>query len=124
MQSLPDLDRIITEYLASHARFESVFQLVEAKLGADLRVTELAEVYGATPRAFTHAFAKATGSTPEAYMSRRLNQAAVQLVIGTDLAVKEIACRLHFSDAFYFSRFFKKHNGLSPAAYRARLYSE
>ena len=35
----------------------------------------------------------------------------------TDMNVTEIACTLGFEDALYFSRFFKKHTGLSPKKY-------
>jgi len=33
--------------------------------------------------------------------------------------VKEVADDLKFVDAFYFSRFFKKHAGLSPKHYQS-----
>jgi AraC-like DNA-binding protein len=53
-----------------------------------------------------------------------LNQEALQLVISTDLKLKEIVERLRFTDEFYFSRFFQKLNGVSPSRYRARFRKE
>lgn len=122
---LPSLNALIDRHLKTHARFEPVFKLVEEKLGADLRITELAKAHGTTLHAFSMAFSSNTNTTPKEYLNRRLNQEAIQLVIGTDLKIKEIAERLRFTDEFYFSRFFLKLNGAAPSQYRTRFrYSE
>jgi len=118
---LPPLFTIIEQHLRTHAQFEPVFKLVEESLGADLRITDMARAYGTAAHAFSMAFSASTGFTPKAYLNRRLNQAAAELVIGTELTVKEIAHQLRFSDAFYFSRFFKKQNGIAPSGYRRRF---
>ena len=119
--SVPELDELITRHLASHTQFTAVFDLIEAQLGADLRLERLAKAHGTSNEAFSLAFTRSTGMSPKDYLTRRLNQEALQLVINTNLRVKQIAQRLRFSDEFYFSRFFKKFNGCSPAAYRHGL---
>jgi len=118
---LPPLDALIGRHLETHARFKQVFSLVEKKLGADLRISELAKTYGTSLHAFSMAFSSNTKITPKEYLNRRLNQEAIQLVVSTDLKIKEIADRLHFSCEFYFSRFFQKLNGIPPTRYRARF---
>ena len=120
-EALLSLDTIIAKHLSDYAPFEPVFQLVEDKLGADLRITDLAKAHGTTTQAFSQSFTTATNTTPKQYLNRRLNQAAIQLVIGTHLSMKEIAFHLAFADEFYFSRFFKKLNGIAPTAYRKRF---
>jgi len=120
---LPDLDALVSRHLLTHARFENVFARLEAGLGADLRIADLARVYGTGTHAFSTAFSATTGNTPKEYLNRRLNQEALQLLLNTDLRVKEIATRLRFTSEFYFSRFFRKHNGVSPAHYRQRFYA-
>lgn len=40
------------------------------------------------------------------------------LLSNTDLTIKEIGAILHFDDIPYLCRFFRKHTGLSPTAYR------
>jgi AraC-like DNA-binding protein len=42
----------------------------------------------------------------------------VNLLIGADLNVAQIAYRLGFENPPYFSRLFEKETGLSPVAYR------
>lgn len=119
--AVPELDEVVSRHLASHTQFSRVFDLIERELGADLRLKSLAGAYGTTIEAFSMAFARGTGMSPKDYLTRRLNQEALQLVINTDLRMKEVAEKLRFADEFYFSRFFKRLNGCSPSAYRSRL---
>lgn len=118
---LPDLESLIRRHLDTHARFMPVFNLIESRLGADLRVADLARAHGTTPEAFSMAFIRYVGIGPKEYLSRRVNQAAIQLVLNTKLTLKEIAHRLQFSDEFYFSRFFRKLNGAPPSHYRKKF---
>ena len=118
---LPPLDTLLGRHLATYERFTQVFSLVEEKLGADLRISELAKAYGTSLQTFSTAFSSSTQLSPKEYLNRRLNQEALQLVIGTDLKMKVIAERLRFTDEFYFSRFFQKLNGVPATLYRARF---
>jgi AraC-like DNA-binding protein len=43
---------------------------------------------------------------------------AVDLLLGTDLLVKQVAERAGFEDPFHFSRVFKRIQGISPAAFQ------
>lgn len=119
--AVPELDRVISSHLATHMQFSKVFDTIEQHLGADLRMSVIARAHGTGVDAFSVAFSRATGISPKEYLTRRINQEALSLVINTDLKMKEIADKLRFSDEFYFSRFFKKLNGCSPSVYRQKL---
>jgi transcriptional regulator GlxA family with amidase domain len=56
--------------------------------------------------------------SPKAYLKRRLNQEAMQLLVNSDLKIKEVARQMRFSDEFHFRRFFRAANGLAPLQYR------
>ena len=116
--ALPELDEIITHHLATHTQFSAVFEHLENHLGADLRLATLAEIHGVSQAAFTMAFSRSIGISPKEYLTRRLNQKALEWVINTDLRMKEIAEKMRFSDEYYFSRFFQKLNGSPPSRYR------
>lgn len=117
--ALPELDETISQHLASHSRFTGVFQHIEANLGAHLRLSDLAKVYGTSPDAFAAAFTRGTGISPKEYLKRCLNQEAIRWVMNSDLKMKEIAEKLRFSDEYYFSRFFQRLNGSPPLRYRS-----
>lgn len=119
VQAVPELDPVISSHLATHTQFINVFQYIERNLGADLRLSDLAKIHGISQGAFSVAFTRSTGISPKEYLTRRINQEALQLVINTDLKMKEIAERLRFADEFYFSRFFQKLNGMAPSRYRS-----
>lgn len=122
-QGVPEIGDVIARHLETHTQFTDIFKFIETNLGADLRITSLAEVYGTSQDAFSMAFKRSTGMSPKEYLTRRLNQEALQLVINTPMQMKEIADKLRFSDEYYFSRFFQKLNGTPPSRYRREFRS-
>ncbi len=120
-EALPDLDHIINSHIKSHRRFERVFELIENQLGADLRVEDLAATLGLSASAFSMAFTRNLGISPKAWLSRRLNQEAIKLLIQSNAPIKVVARELKFADEFHFCRFFRCLNGVSPRVFRLRL---
>jgi AraC-like DNA-binding protein len=67
---------------------------------------------------FRQAFKKTTGLSPnQYYLNIRLNKAK-ELLNSTSLSINEIAYHTGFESIFYFSKLFKKKNGVSPRDYR------
>jgi len=58
--------------------------------------------------------------TPADWFSRRKIQRACELLTIPNIRVKEVANRLSYGDALYFSRVFKRIVGMSPEVYRQR----
>lgn len=56
--------------------------------------------------------------TPKQILNERLMVEAKRLLLYTAQSSKEIAFELGYDDPAYFSRFFKKYNGLSPRAFK------
>ncbi|HEY4327193.1 MAG TPA: helix-turn-helix domain-containing protein [Mucilaginibacter sp.] len=52
------------------------------------------------------------------FITERLAVEARSLVLHTDLEIAEIAYQLNFVDPANFGKFFKKHSGISPSAFR------
>jgi AraC-like DNA-binding protein len=120
-QVIPELDEVISKHLATHMQFSKAFTLIENRLGADLRLAAIAEEQGMSVDSFSAAFTRNIGIGPKEYISRRIYEKALIMVGHSDKKMKEIAETLRFNDEFYFSRFFKKMNGLSPSAYRVEV---
>jgi len=62
----------------------------------------------------------ATGRSLHELIALRLIEEAKRNLVFTFLPAQSIGLELGFADAAYFSRFFKKHAGLTPAQYRTR----
>jgi AraC-like DNA-binding protein len=67
---------------------------------------------------FRKMFKQATGESPNQYhLNLRLDKAR-ELLNTTNLNVTEVAYNLGFDSVFYFSKLFKKKNGVSPRSFR------
>jgi AraC-like DNA-binding protein len=67
---------------------------------------------------FRKAFKRLTGESPNQYhLNLRLNRAK-DLLTSTVLNINEVAAQTGFESVFYFSKLFKKKNGVSPKYYR------
>lgn len=61
-----------------------------------------------------------TGFPASYWIHHEIALEAKRLLYYTDLSIKEIAARLNFEDAAYFSRFFRKQTELTPLDFRSR----
>jgi YesN/AraC family two-component response regulator len=62
-----------------------------------------------------------TGSTPRDYLNRLRVNESKNLMKNSDYRINEIGEMVGFSDASYFTKVFKKIEGVTPFHYRALL---
>ena len=60
------------------------------------------------------------GKTPYAVIRDEILQSAIAMLRDTRMPVQEISAELHFSEMAAFCKFFKKHQGVTPTAFRTR----
>jgi AraC family transcriptional activator of pobA len=61
-----------------------------------------------------------TGVSIKNCIDKKLLDNAREHLLLSGLSIKEIAAVTGFRDQYYFSRFFRKHTGMSPTDYRKR----
>lgn len=59
--------------------------------------------------------------TPSTLIHERVILEAKKLIHLSYKSMKEVAAELHFDDENYFSRYFKKHTGITPTAFRENV---
>lgn len=71
-----------------------------------------------TPKYFSTVIKEASGKTAGAWINEMLLLESKVRLQNKNQSIAQIADHLRFSDPSHFGRFFKKHTGLSPLAYR------
>ncbi len=108
----------------SHAlvKYKSVLEYIEKNYRKDLSVNELASVMNVSPTYFANSFKKAFHISPKQYILNKRLTESQQLLLETDMSVKEIAYLVGFENENYFSEFFAQKTGVSALKYRKRAF--
>ncbi len=101
--------------LAGRAR-----RILDAYPSKQLRLANLAHQLGVSRRHLRRIFQRASGKTPQRYLTELRIQHAADLLDCTALGVKEVAQAVGWSNIAHFYKMFKQIAGSTPAEYRAR----
>ncbi len=99
-------------------RYGKLLAFVRARPSARLGIGELAEVSGMSRDTLSRCFSRDFGIPLKTFLMRELIASAERHLLAGDRSVKEISDLFEFSSEFYFSRFFKRHKGVSPSEFR------
>jgi AraC-like DNA-binding protein len=101
------------ELLIKKARF-----IIRENLNENIPIESIAEELGASYSLFRKEFKIYTGLSPRQYQLQLKVRQCKNLLLNTNLSVKEIAFNTGFESQYYFSKMFKKQTGSSPLEYR------
>lgn len=102
----------------AHHHAERFRVLVERHFREHRGIEDYASRLGITPTQLNRVCRAVLGESALVVIQRRLLAEAERELAFTSLSVKEVALTLGFVDAAYFSRFFVRHAGRTPTAYR------
>lgn len=94
-------------------------KVIEAHLFSNLSIEELAKLTNLSLSSFKREFKKTYNDSPTNYILSRRLQKAKDLLIHSENNISEIAYDLGFNDPLYFTRLFKKKEGVPPTEYRS-----
>jgi AraC-like DNA-binding protein len=100
------------------AKMERIMNYMREHLAEPESLSDYARRCSLSVSRFSETFRDHCGVSPMTYLTELRIQHACELLDTTHLRVGEIAERLGFEDALYFSRLFSKHAGMPPTAYR------
>ncbi|WP_229801972.1 helix-turn-helix domain-containing protein [Paramylibacter ulvae] len=101
-----------------HHISDNFLNLVELHLLNHWTVKEYSSRIGVSRDRLNDAVQRAIGIPPHQHIQRRLMEEAKALLVTTNLQVAEIGYKLGFTDAAYFTRFFRRHEKLAPKQFR------
>ncbi len=96
-------------------------QYIEKNLTKDLTLENAASYMNISPHYFSKLFKNDVGENFIDYVTRKKMQRAKELIRRTDQPLNAIAFELGFNEANYFSKVFKKVEGLTPSQYRKKM---
>lgn len=105
----------------SQERFEEFTELLEANCAEHKQVAFYTDKMNLSAYQLNEITKATTGKTVSALVDEHLQLEARRYLLATNNQVKEIADLLGFEDVSYFIRFFKRHTGQSPEAFRKNL---
>ncbi len=95
-----------------------VTDFILAHLAQDLSLSALAQQIGFSPYHFARLFRQTTGESPHQFVLRQRIERAQQLLKEGNLSLAHIALESGFANQGHLTQAFKRHLGLTPAAYR------
>ncbi|MGW9526580.1 AraC family transcriptional regulator [Paenibacillus terrae] len=105
----------------SNARkVEKIIQYMHQHINSKVTLTELSEMVQLAPTYLSRTFKETTGYAVIEFFNKIKIDKAKELLIEGDKKVKEVAQALGFTDEFYFSRLFKRMEGISPSEYYSK----
>lgn len=110
-----DVDRGI---VLNQDRLEDFTELLDAQISKNKQPAQYAKMLNLTPYQLNTITKTALGKTSSELINEQIILESKRYLLSTSNQIKEIAYHLGYEDTSYFIRFFKKHTGLSPEAFR------
>jgi two-component system response regulator YesN len=99
----------------------SIQEYIKSNVKKKLTLNSVAAAFNFSPNYLSHLFTKYTGESFVDYITGVRIAAAKEMLSRDGIRIYEVAEELGFESAFYFSKVFKKVEGISPREYLQRL---
>lgn len=84
----------------------------------DIRIEQIASFCGLNRTYFSRLFKEVMGQTPQEYLARYRVNKAMELMRNTNMSIGEVASMVGYPNQLYFSKVFRKYQGLPPRVWR------
>jgi transcriptional regulator GlxA family with amidase domain len=102
-------------------RFDALIDWIRTHLSSDLKVEQIAEQAGMSPRNFARVFRSETGTTPARFVEKLRLESARQRVETTSISLQQIAKETGFGDAERMRTAFIRAYGQPPMVLRRQV---
>jgi transcriptional regulator GlxA family with amidase domain len=128
LMDLPRLRPSVPPPLFAEARtrdlaMRRVEQWLQANFGSAVRFDAVARKFGMSGRTFHRRFREAFGDPPKVYVQKLRLDAARHLLETKAMPIDSVARRVGYDDPVFFRTLFKRHSGMTPAAYREKFHA-
>ena len=121
MQAARTIKPLSSRQLSSNDQIRKSIRFMEKNPHHNCSLEDLISIAGMSARNYSRQFRALTGVAPINYfVQMKINDAGHKLKY-TELPIDQIAQSLGYTDPLYFSRAFRKSQGVAPSAYRKEL---
>jgi len=99
----------------------SFLKMLAAHFKEERGVQFYADALFVTPKHLSKTLKEITNKTCSELIDEMVITEAKMLLEGLGQSIASVAEQLHFSDQFFFSKFFKRHTGINPSQYKIQL---
>lgn len=107
-----------TEDRPAKEAFAQMKKYLETHYSANIKLSELAERFGISESYSRKMFLRQLKQTPKKFLQSIRVGHAKQLLVFTDMSMRDIAMACGYGDEFHFSKMFKSVTGSAPSVYR------
>lgn len=101
-------------------QIDRIIEYMRQNINRKITLEELSGIAGLSTFYLSRAFKDATGYPIIAYFNKMKTDKAKEMLIEGNKKVKEVAYELGYTNEFYFSRIFKRIEGLSPSEFYSK----
>lgn len=91
---------------------------IDKNITSDIHIGDLCAIISKSEAQTIRIFKNKYNVTPYSYLLNKRTEAAKSMLLNTNMPVNQIAAALKFSDAYWFSNFFKSKTSISPLKFR------
>lgn len=95
--------------------------LIAGNVNVLYQVQDYAQAQYLHPSYFSTVIKSKTGKSVNGWIAQKVIAEAQAILSRSPVSIQEVASQLGFKEPSHFSRFFKKHAGISPSSFRDRL---
>lgn len=99
--------------------FENVKSFIKENIETELELEKVANNFGLSVYYFSRTFKEVTGINFSEYVNKCRIDIAKELLSNGELSIKEVCYKVGYNDPNYFSKVFKKYEGISPVNFKA-----
>ena len=100
---------------------DSAKKMIDYNFDRDITIKKIADSMYLDAAYLTRKFIEKYDVAPKKYLIQKRIELAKKLLMQNDATVAQISVSVGYDDPLYFSRIFKKEEGISPLAYRKRF---
>ena len=110
-----------THSFSSSEMVENIIRHMQKNINGKITLSELSGIFQISPAYMSRMFKSITEYTIIEYFNKLKIDKSKELLLEGHKKVKEVSEELGFADEFYFSRMFKKTEGITPSQFNSRI---